>query len=189
MRSSGAALVDVDTSFLYGYQEYGLTIAAAGAGYVHRDDIACCLAVMGADVRTILESSLESTSLKYRLHRKEEYTKAFQRIFKQVDVLAAPTLPIPPRRIGFESVTFGSYTENIFDAMTRYTEIFNMTGMLALTLPCGITEQERLPVGLELIAYHHREDRLIRTGYTYEQRELDGYYVKRDRIISGTCSS
>ncbi|WP_259392245.1 amidase [Paenibacillus thiaminolyticus] len=53
-------------------------------------------------MRTILESSLESTSLQYitALHRKEEYTKAFTWIFKQVDVLAAPTLPIPPRRIG-----------------------------------------------------------------------------------------
>ncbi|RJG18992.1 hypothetical protein DQX05_26525 [Paenibacillus thiaminolyticus] len=55
------------------------------------------------------------------------------------------------------SLTFGSYTENIFDAMTRYTKIFNMTGMPALTLPCGIAEQERLPVGLQLIANHHRE--------------------------------
>lgn len=142
-------------------------------------------------MRAILESSLEITSLQYitALHKKEEYTKAFKRIFKQVDVLATPTLPIPPRRIGVESVTFGSYTENIFDAMTRYTEIFNMTGMPALTLPCGITEQEKLPVGLQLIADHHREDRLIRTGYSYEQSELGGYYVKRDQIISGTCGS
>ncbi|MFL1676295.1 amidase [Paenibacillus dendritiformis] len=187
----GAVLVDVDTSFLYGYQEYGLTIAAAEAGYVHRDDIACCLAEMGADVRAILESSRGITSLQYitALHKKEEYTKAFKRIFKQVDVLATPTLPIPPRRIGVESVTFGSYTENIFDAMTRYTEIFNLTGMPALTLPCGITEQEQLPVGLQLIADHDREYRLIRIGYTYEQSELGGYYRKRDQIISGTCGS
>lgn len=187
----GAVLVDVDVSFLYGYQEHGLTIAAAEAGYVHRDDIACCLAQMGADVRAILESSLDITSLQYitALHNKQEYTKAFKRIFRQIDVLATPTLPIPPRRIGVESVTFVSYTESIFDAMTRYTEIFNMTGMPALTLPCGVTEQEQLPVGLQLIADHRREDRLIRTGYTYEQSKLGGYYHKRDRIISGTCGS
>ncbi|BFH17843.1 amidase [Paenibacillus melissococcoides] len=187
----GAVLADVDTSFLYGCQEYGLTIAASEAGYVHRSDIACCLTEMGADVRAILELSLDITSLQYitALHKKEEYTRAFKRIFKQVDVLATPTLPIPPRRIGVESVTFGSYTENIFDAMTRYTEIFNMTGMPALTLPCGITKQEQLPVGLQLIADHRREDRLIRAGYTYEQSELGGYYRKRDQIISGTCGS
>lgn len=187
----GAVSVEVDTSFLYGYQEYGLIIAAAEAGYVHRHDIACCLAEMGADVRAILEASLDITSLQYltALQKKEEYTQAFKRIFKQVDVLATPTLPIPPRRIGVESVTFGSYTESIFDAMTRYTEIFNMTGMPALTLPCGITKQEQLPVGLQLIADHRREALLIRTGYTYEQSELGGFYGKRDQIISGTCGA
>ncbi|MCS7460475.1 amidase [Paenibacillus doosanensis] len=183
----GAVLIDVDVSFINGYQQQILNIAASEAGYVHRDRMECCLSQYGADARALLESSLTITSRQYieALKAKESYMKQFGRLFReQIQVLATPTIPIAARKIGVEEVQFGSYTESLFDAMTRYTEIFNAVEVPALSIPCGITS-EGLPVALQLVAAWGREDRLIRAGYAYEQDQLASFYQTRDEICAG----
>ncbi|UQZ87504.1 Glutamyl-tRNA(Gln) amidotransferase subunit A [Paenibacillus konkukensis] len=183
----GAVLIDVDVSFINGYQQQILNIAASEAGYVHRDRMECCLSQYVADARALLESSLTITSRQYieALKAKESYMKQFGRLFReQIQVLATPTIPIAARKIGVEEVQFGSYTESLFDAMTRYTEIFNAVEVPALSIPCGITS-EGLPVALQLVAAWGREDRLIRAGYAYEQDQLASFYQTRDEICAG----
>ncbi|GAA4851221.1 amidase [Paenibacillus vulneris] len=183
----GALLIEVDVSFIHGYQQKILNIAASEAGYVHRERMECCLSQYGADARALLESSLMITSRQYidALKAKKDYMKQFGRLFReQIQVLATPTIPIAARKIGVEQVQFGSYTESLFDAMTRYTEIFNAVETPALSIPCGITS-EGLPVGLQLVAAWGREDRLIRAGYAYEQNQLADFYRIRDEICAG----
>lgn len=99
-------------------------------------------------------------------------------------MLATPTIPIPARKIGVDEVQIGSYKESIFDAMTRYTGIFNMAELPALSIPNGLTS-EGLPVGLQLVAARCREDLLIRAGYAYEQDQLQDFYRLRDEICAG----
>ncbi|MCM3340770.1 amidase [Paenibacillus sp. MER TA 81-3] len=183
LSSLGAILIDVDLPFLEGNQEAVLTIATAEGGYVHQSRMECCLSQYGADVREILESSANITAVQYiaALKKKEGYIREFQRVFERIDVLATPTLPIPPRKIGVEEVQFGSVTETIFDTMTRYTGIFSLAEVPAMSIPCGITS-EGLPVGLQLVAGLYREDQLIRTGYAFEQSQLADFYKKRDSL-------
>lgn len=184
LASLGAILIDIDLPFIEDGLQAVLAIATAEGGYVHRDRIDCCLDRYGADVRAILESAANIPAVEYiaALKQKERYVREFERVFERIDVLATPTLPIPPRKIGVMEVRFGSFTEPIFNTMTRYTGIFNLAEVPAMSIPCGITS-EGLPVGLQLVAALNREDQLIRTGYTFEQTQLTEFYKKRDCLF------
>jgi Asp-tRNA(Asn)/Glu-tRNA(Gln) amidotransferase A subunit family amidase len=65
--------------------------------------------------------------------------------------------------------------------LTRFTAPFNFTGLPALSLPCGFTE-EGLPIGLQMIARPWGEAALLRaaqafegvTGWHLRHPELDG---------------
>ena len=51
--------------------------------------------------------------------------------------------------------------------LTRFTAPFNLTGLPALSVPCGLTK-EGLPIGLQLVARPWAEARLLRAGWAFE---------------------
>jgi aspartyl-tRNA(Asn)/glutamyl-tRNA(Gln) amidotransferase subunit A len=77
---------------------------------------------------------------------KEEVDAALERR----DVLVLPTLAIPAPKLGATTVRVGPSEEPVRNIMLRLTQLFNITGHPAITLPCGTTEQG-LPVGLQLV--------------------------------------
>ncbi len=87
----------------------------------------------------------------------------FARAFGEVDVILTPTMPILPPKIG----------ENIDDPMKNwladaFTVSINPVGVPALSVPAGFS-QNGLPIGMQLIAPHFREDLLFNVGYQFEQ--------------------
>ena len=89
--------------------------------------------------------------------------KEFARIFKDVDVIATPTSPIPAFKIG----------EKAHDPLAMYlADIFtvpvNIVGVPAISIPSGNTEGG-LPLSLQLIAPHMREDLLFTIGRDFEK--------------------
>jgi len=96
-------------------------------------------------------------ALKVRTLIKEDFLAAF----KQVDLLASPTMPIPAFRIG----------ERINDPLSLYkADIFtvpiNLAGVPAISLPCGFAG--RLPIGLQLIGPHFGESAILQAAHAYE---------------------
>jgi len=92
-------------------------------------------------------------------------TKEFHEIFKKFDAIAAPTnatLPVKlwERKRDPEPAMVGVALPN--------RAVANLTGMPALSVPCGF--YRHLPIGLQLIASHYREGLLLKMAYTYEQR-------------------
>ncbi len=88
-------------------------------------------------------------------------TADFEKAFKEVDVIATPTTPGPAFKIG----------EKTNDPLTMYLEdIFtvtaNLTGMPAISVPCGFVKREGkdLPLGLQLTARHGGEKTLFEAG-------------------------
>ena len=67
-----------------------------------------------------------------------------------VDALLLPTLPIPAPLIGAESAMIAGREEPVRALMLRLTQLFNVTGHPAISLPCDHTSQG-LPVGLQLV--------------------------------------
>jgi aspartyl-tRNA(Asn)/glutamyl-tRNA(Gln) amidotransferase subunit A len=79
------------------------------------------------------------------------------------DALVLPTLPIPAPVIGATSVTVDSSPvggEPLRPLMLRLTQLFNLTGHPAISLPCGKTA-DGLPCGFQLVGRHHETDDLL----------------------------
>ena len=66
------------------------------------------------------------------------------------DALLLPTLPVPATRLGAETVHIGGADQSVRTVMLRLTQLFNITGHPAITMPCGSTA-EGLPVGAQLV--------------------------------------
>lgn len=85
------------------------------------------------------------------------------------DVLLLPTLAIPAPPIGSSTVKVGRVQESVRNVTLRLTQLFNLTGHPAVSIPIGTTPQG-LPVGLQLAGQHHETEALLRTALSCERR-------------------
>ncbi|MCX5703116.1 MAG: Asp-tRNA(Asn)/Glu-tRNA(Gln) amidotransferase subunit GatA [Candidatus Omnitrophica bacterium] len=83
--------------------------------------------------------------------------------FKEFDCIVTPTSPTPAFKIGEKAEDpLKMYLSDI------YTISANLSGIPAISIPCGFTKGG-LPVGLQILAKPFNEEMLIRTAYAYEQ--------------------
>jgi len=88
-------------------------------------------------------------------------TRDFQDAFKDVDVLITPTTPTPAFRIGEKtSDPLQMYLEDIF------TISCNLAGLPGISVP-GPTDG--LPIGVQVLAPHFREDLIFQTAAAIER--------------------
>jgi amidase len=80
------------------------------------------------------------------------------------DLLLTPTIGGPPPPIGYLSGPEGAgrVTE-----LLQFTAQFNVTGQPAISLPLAVSETG-LPIGVQLVAAHFREDLLVRVAAQIE---------------------
>jgi aspartyl-tRNA(Asn)/glutamyl-tRNA(Gln) amidotransferase subunit A len=81
--------------------------------------------------------------------------------------LALPTLPIVAPQIGVPMVRIAGVDEPVRNVMLRLTQLFNITGHPALTLPCGPTSND-LPVGFQLAGRRQATVELLNTARAIE---------------------
>ncbi len=87
----------------------------------------------------------------------------FEAAFQQVDVIASPTSPTTAFRLGERTEDpLQMYLADIF------TVSVNLTGMCAISVPCGFDEAG-LPIGLQLMGPHLGEERILQVAYAYQQ--------------------
>jgi aspartyl-tRNA(Asn)/glutamyl-tRNA(Gln) amidotransferase subunit A len=76
------------------------------------------------------------------------------------DALALPTLPIPAPPIGAGTVDVAGRPESVRNMMLRLTQLFNLTGHPAISIPAGSTEAG-LPCGFQLVGRSHDTEGLL----------------------------
>ncbi|MGK5552923.1 Asp-tRNA(Asn)/Glu-tRNA(Gln) amidotransferase subunit GatA [Actinomadura kijaniata] len=91
-------------------------------------------------------------------------TRDFEAAFERVDVLVSPTTPTTAFPIG----------ERADDPMAMYladlcTIPSNLTGNAAISVPCGLADEDGLPVGLQIMAPVLGDDRAYRVGAAVEK--------------------
>jgi aspartyl-tRNA(Asn)/glutamyl-tRNA(Gln) amidotransferase subunit A len=74
--------------------------------------------------------------------------------------LVMPTLPIPAPPLGAASVDVGGSMESVRSLTLRLTQLFNLTGHPAISIPCGRTSTG-LPCGLQLVGACGRTEHLL----------------------------
>jgi aspartyl-tRNA(Asn)/glutamyl-tRNA(Gln) amidotransferase subunit A len=88
----------------------------------------------------------------------------FSRIFKDVDIIAGPTMPDIAFKLGEKSDPLQMYLSDIL------TVPANLAGVPAISVPCG--KVDKMPVGLQLIGRQFDDERVIDVAYTYEQEAV-----------------
>ncbi len=87
------------------------------------------------------------------------------------DALLLPSLAVPAPKLGAATVKVGASEEPVRNITLRLTQLFNLSGHPAITMPCGRTV-ERLPVGAQLVGRHGRTGELLSVARSLE-RYLD----------------
>src|SRR5439155_9449469 len=87
----------------------------------------------------------------------------YDRAFERVDVVAMPTSPTPPFKLGERtSDPLQMYLADVF------TVSANLAGLPAVSVPCGFTAN-RLPIGLQLTGRMFDEATLLGAAHAYER--------------------
>ncbi|MBM3261358.1 Asp-tRNA(Asn)/Glu-tRNA(Gln) amidotransferase subunit GatA [Candidatus Kaiserbacteria bacterium] len=89
----------------------------------------------------------------------------FEKAFQSVDAIVTPTNPSPAFTFGSKSDPISMYVEDIFSTPA------NLAGVPAISVPMGtvVRDGTDLPVGLQIIAPHRREDILFTIGTDIER--------------------
>ena len=97
----------------------------------------------------------------------------FERVFKKVDCLVAPTSPSVALKIGAsaEDPMFGEVQDILVEAST-------LAGLPGVNLTCGFSKS--LPIGMQIIGPQFSEELLFQVGYAYEQ--ATDWHKKRPKL-------
>jgi len=164
-RAAGAPCTEVavDALRLAGAAQ-AVTIGAE-ASAANADLLGAAAAAVGEDVRVRLESGQCFLATDYlqaqRLRR--EIRDAVIAALGDADVLVAPTLPCLPPGVGQSLVGVAGLALPVAGMLTRLTSPFNMTGLPALSIPCG-HDVDGLPVSVQLIGRPGEDDRVLAAG-------------------------
>ena len=121
----------------------------------------------GAGTRALLELGAERTDEDYRrgLTVRERLMAAVADAFTGVDVLVGPTVAYVAPATDPQVGTPEGEVEG------RFTGPWNLTGVPAVSLPCGLADQN-LPAGLQLAAAAGRDAFLLSVAAAYEEVAL-----------------
>jgi aspartyl-tRNA(Asn)/glutamyl-tRNA(Gln) amidotransferase subunit A len=120
-------------------------------------------------VRTLIEQALFIPATRYvqALRARAMIYPAIVQLFKAFDVIVTPTQPMVAPKSNVEVATFGDFSEDTSSATLRYTAPFNLTGLPALSIPCGFSNTG-LPIGLQIVGKPFDETMVLRVGLAYE---------------------
>jgi aspartyl-tRNA(Asn)/glutamyl-tRNA(Gln) amidotransferase subunit A len=121
-------------------------------------------------VRLRLEAGLFISAVDYLQAQRARrlYYQQSCDLFKKVDLLAGPTVPITACNIGTEEVQIGNTLLGVIPLLTQHTRPYNLNGFPAITVPCGFS-RNGLPVGFQLAGKPFDEATVLRGAFAYEQ--------------------
>lgn len=141
----------------------------------HRDKMAKALlnqieGAMSVDVRTVTRAE----------RRRTDYWHRVRAVLTRFDYIVTPTIGAPPFRLDepLPTTVGGRPVERFYDVLlTCYG--FSITGLPALSVPCGFT-RSGLPVGMQIVGRRHRDDQVLELGAAFEAAAPE--FFQRPRI-------
>ena len=163
--SLGCKLDDVNVDWMREAALANKTMTQSDGAAVHRDRLMDHPDWFGDDIRRRLEDGAKTTSTEYILARRTqtEMRRRCEQFFESYDLLILPTTPnSAPAVEGADALEQAA-------RLTRFTAPFNLTGLPALSVPCGFTK-DGLPVGLQIVSRAGADAKVLNAGFAFEQR-------------------
>jgi len=100
----------------------------------------------------------------------------FKKVFKEVDMILAPTTPIAALKLKeFEKYPFFG------EMMDVLNEPAAIAGICAISFPFGLTKKDNLPIGLQLMGRWFEEENILNLTYQIE-KETDFLGVIKEGV-------
>lgn len=169
-RKAGCRIIEVEIANLSEVLEASDIISRAEAITFHEENLRQNGELYGPLVKQRLLSGLAVTGkdLVSALRLRQHFIQQMRGLFRSVDALVAPTLPVTAPPLGSTSIVTGGKTEPIVQGLVRLNAPQNVAGIPALSMPCGY-DGSGLPVGLQLISWRSQEEKLFELGRYFQQ--------------------
>ncbi|RSD28629.1 amidase [Mesobacillus subterraneus] len=163
----GAIVTEVQLPELSMSTFAGYVVLTVESGNYHYDMLRTNPAGFGNDVRILFESGLllDHTHYIRAQQARRKIADALKKSFEEVDILAAPAIPITVPR--FQENWILQSTE-LTNRCMPFTAPANSAGIPSLSAPIGFSSNG-LPVGMQLMDNHLREDLLFQAGDAWEK--------------------
>lgn len=165
----GAKVKKVEIPSLDQMEWIGMITVTAESVAIHEKNLMERFADFGKDIQSVFDSFQSPSAVKYiQAQRMRETLKNdFLQVFKKVDVLISPTLPIMPPEIGKVLTQLNGETVDLHSSFLRFNFPGNVAGLPALSIPCGF--KDGMPVGLQIMGPAFEEGKILNVGYALEQ--------------------
>ncbi len=170
LAAMGASVTEVSFPLFAEAQAISGTILMSEAAAYHRDLLARDGDKITPSVRLRLEAGLFVTAADYlkAQQARARFNQEMARLFREVDLLAGPAEPITAPPILAAEVAIGDRTVGVTAALTQYTRPYNISGVPAISVPCGFS-RDGMPIGLQLAGKPFDEAAVLRAAHAYEQ--------------------
>ena len=92
-------------------------------------------------------------------HARDVLRKEVDNALLNSDALILPTLPIVPPLLGDDSIVIDGASDSVRALTLRLTQLFDLTGHPAISLPCGSIDG--VPIGVQLVGHRHATNDLL----------------------------
>lgn len=170
LEEQGARVVEVTLPYADQYMAVEFAIILPEASAYHQELLRSRGELYTEDVRLLLETGelVLATDYIKALRVRTSIQHGWRQVFDGIDVLAAPTLPATAVRCGEPTITWPDGSpEPVINAYVRLSCPANLTGLPALSVPCGV-DGAGLPIGLQLIGRPFEEVTVLRVGEAHE---------------------
>ncbi len=170
LSSLGAAVEEVSIPSIAHVIASSTAIIAAEAYEVHAQTLKTRSPDYGADVRTRLmlgacvQAAQYLNAQRFRTLLRQEMLDVLGR----VDALVTPTTLMAASKIDEPLIHIDNKEFVVAAHIARATRPFNMTGLPAISVPCGYTP-DGLPIGLQIVGRPFDETSVLHVAYAYEQ--------------------
>ena len=161
LERAGCRIDEADIPHAAGTAPVYLHTQLAEAADCHRTDLDERPDAYGRGVRLRLELGRYVLAEDYvRAQRgRRALTAAVDAALDHRAALLLPTLPVVPPRLGTESISIGDVTATTRALTLRLTQLFDVTGHPAISIPCGTAGG--LPAGVQLVGRRGETERLL----------------------------
>jgi aspartyl-tRNA(Asn)/glutamyl-tRNA(Gln) amidotransferase subunit A len=171
LRGLGAEVFDVDAGFSRESLMQAWVVCNAEGQAFHAEWLRTRKQDYGADLQASLSLPLpDAVGLADAYRASYDIKEALRQTFERVDLLVTPATMRPASVIGDEELDVNGHKMGTGAAFASMTMPFNIAGLPAITLPCGLSS-DGLPLSLQLAGGPFHESTVLRAARAFESAQ------------------